>query len=471
MERLMKQVKIRVPARILTVICGLLLSTMVMAQIQVKGHVKDTEGEPLIGAKVVVKNGNSPTVTNFDGDFSLSAPRGATLVVSYMGFITQEVTAQPQVTVTLVEDAKALEDVVVIGYGHAKKDDLTGSVAAMKPDDMSKGITNNASDMLVGKIAGVDVITSGGAPGAGAQIRIRGGSSLNASNDPLFVIDGLTIDGATAKGMTNILATINPNDIESFTVLKDASATAIYGSRASNGVIIITTKKGKGSAIPKVSYNGDVTVSTIQKRYDPLDGPAYRSLVSGIDGLDATALGTADTDWQDQIFRTAVSNNHSLSLNGAAKNMPYRFTMGYNSANGTVKTSYMRRTNFSLNLAPTFLDKHLNFGITAKYVHENNRYAESGGAIGAALSIDPTRPVYDNGTIGQYFAGYWQPTQNASYNDPSWTLMNNPYAPQQEAGIRWDDPELGIEWPIDRSLVVTSEKDLKAPQLKDAEVF
>ena len=179
--------------------------------------------------------------------------------------------------VTLQDDAQVLENIVVIGYGRAKKNDLTGSVTAIKPDELSKGITNNATDMLVGKVAGVDVITSGGTPGAGAQIRIRGGSSLNASNDPLYVIDGLTIDGNTATGMSNILAMINPNDIETFTVLKDASATAIYGSRASNGVIIITTKKGKKGSAPRVSYNGDVTISTVAKKYDALNATEYRN--------------------------------------------------------------------------------------------------------------------------------------------------------------------------------------------------
>ena len=436
MKKIMKQVFSDVPPKFLTLLLGLFLSMSTFAQIQVKGLVKDVEGEPLIGAKVAAKSGGATTVTNADGNFSMSVPKGTVLVISYMGFVTQEVAAAPQVTVTLLEDSKALEDVVVIGYGHAKKSDLTGSVSAMNPDDMSKGITNNATDMLVGKIAGVDVITSGGTPGAGAQIRIRGGSSLNATNDPLYVIDGLTIDDQTAKGMSNILANINPNDIETFTVLKDASATAIYGSRGSNGVIIITTKKGKGSAIPKVSYNGDVTVSTIQKKYDALDAPAYRSLVSSIDGMDASALGTANTNWQDQIFRTAVSNSHNISLNGAAKNMPYRLTLGYNMANGIVKTSHMHRTNASLNLAPTFFDKHLTFNVTAKYMYEEDRYAKADGAIGAALSIDPTRPVYDNGEVGSYFGGFWQPTQAATgLNNPNWKLYKNPNAPQNPLAL------------------------------------
>ena len=435
MKSMMKQVNIRIPLRILTLICGLFLSVGAFAQITVKGHVKDDAGEPIMGAAVRVVGQQGGVVTDFDGNFSISAPKGAQLTISFMGFQTATVAASPVVNVVLLEDQKLLEDVVVIGYGHAKKNDLTGSVSAMKPDDMSKGITNNATDMLVGKIAGVDVITSGGTPGAGAQIRIRGGSSLNATNDPLYVIDGLTIDGSTATGMSNILANINPNDIETFTVLKDASATAIYGSRGSNGVIIITTKKGKGSAIPKVSYSGDVTVSTIQKKYDTLNGNEYRALVNSIDGLDASLLGNANTDWQDQIFRNAISTSHNISLNGAAKNMPYRFTLGYNSAEGIVKTSNMRRTNAALNLNPTFFDKHLTFNITTKYMYEQDRYANAGSAIGSALSIDPTRPVYDNGEVGKYFGGFWQPTQSATYNDPAWKLTKNPNAPQNPLAL------------------------------------
>lgn len=431
----MKQVCLGYPPRFLALFVGLLLSASAFAQIQVKGLVKDDLGEPLIGAKVATKNGDAATVTDFNGNFQLKAQRGATLVFSYMGFVTKELPAAAQMVVTLTEDAKALEDVVVIGYGRAKKNDLTGSVTAMNPDEMSKGITNNATDMLVGKIAGVDVITSGGTPGAGAQIRIRGGSSLNATNDPLYVIDGLLIDGNTATGMSNILANINPSDIETFSVLKDASATAIYGSRASNGVIIITTKKGKSGQKPRLSYSGDVTVSMVQKKYETLTGDEYRALVKSIDGLDASALGTANTDWQDQIFRTALSNNHAISVNGGLKNMPYRFSLGYNMANGIVKTSAMRRTNASLNLAPTLLDKHLTFNITAKYMHEDDRYADAGGAIGSALSIDPTRPVYDTSANGQYFGGYYQPSQSASFSDPAWKLTANPNAPQNPLAL------------------------------------
>ena len=250
----MKQVNLRICQTILTLILGLFLSVGAYAQnITVKGHVKDALGG-VIGASIVEKgNATNGTITDLDGNFSLNVPKGSTLVISFIGYKTQEVAAAPSIIVTLVEDSELLDEVVVVGYGRTKKDDLTGSVTAIKPDELSKGITNNAQDMLVGKVAGVDVITAGGTPGAGAQIRVRGGSSLNASNDPLIVIDGLTIDNETPKGMSNPLAMVNPNDIETFTVLKDASATAIYGSRASNGVIIITTKKGKSGSAPKVS--------------------------------------------------------------------------------------------------------------------------------------------------------------------------------------------------------------------------
>lgn len=237
----MMKVRFQLPSRMLALLCGLFLTVGAFAQqITVKGLVKDSTGEPVIGATISDSNGKALAVSDFDGNFEVKANSGETLMVSYIGFVNQQVTAAPSVVVTMQDDAKQLEQVVVIGYGRAKKEDLTGSVTAMKPDDLSKGITNNASDMLVGKIAGVDVQVAAGNPGAGAQIRIRGGASLTASNDPLYVVDGLVIDNNTAKGMSNILAMINPTDIETFTVLKDASATAIYGSRASNGVIIIT---------------------------------------------------------------------------------------------------------------------------------------------------------------------------------------------------------------------------------------
>ncbi|MBQ7421742.1 MAG: TonB-dependent receptor [Prevotella sp.] len=434
----MKQVKFKFPVRMLALLCGLFLSVSAFAQqVAVNGHVKDATGEPVIGATVLVVGTQGGAVTDLDGNFSLMANQGATLQISYVGYVTQTVAATPKMVITLQEDSKSLNEVVVIGYGRAKKDDLTGSVTAIKPDELSKGITNNATDMLVGKIAGVDVQTAGGTPGAGAQIRIRGGASLSASNDPLYVIDGLTIDNNTATGMSNILAMINPNDIETFTVLKDASATAIYGSRASNGVIIITTKKGRSGQKPTVTYNGDVTLSMIQKKYDVLNAADYKKLVSSIDGLDASLLGDADTDWQDQIFRKAVSTNHSISIQGGMKNMPYRVSAGYNISNGIVKTSWMRRFNGSVNLAPSFLNNHLNFNITAKYMYEKDRYADAGGAIGAALQMDPTRPVTIEGEDARYTGGFYQSLTGKSdeISDPTWLKTTNSNAAQNPLAL------------------------------------
>lgn len=426
----MKQVKIKMPRRMMTLAGGLLLAASSWAQTgAIKGQVKDASGEPVMGATITA-NGKAVGVTDLDGNYSVSVPAGTQLTISYIGMTSQTVAAKDGAVITLQNDDKLLNEVVVIGYGTAKKEDLTGSVTAMKPDELSKGITNNASDMLVGKIAGVDVQTSGGAPGAGAQIRIRGGASLTASNDPLYVIDGLVIDNNTATGMSNILAMINPNDIESFTVLKDASAAAIYGSRASNGVIIITTKKGRAGQKPKFTYNGDVTISTIAKKYDVLDAAGYKSLVQRVIPEQVSKLGSADTDWQDEIFRTAWSHSHSVSMSGGLKNMPYRVSVGFQSDRGIIKTSSMDRLNASVNVAPRFFDDHLTFNVTAKYMHEKDHYADAGTAIGAALSMDPTQPVMSSDDSYQYFGGYYQTLSNASFSDSSWKYTANSNAPQ-----------------------------------------
>ena len=234
-------------------IAGMLLSVQAFAQvITVNGLVKDSMGEPIIGANVIVKGTTNGTITDYDGKFTLEANRGDIIAISFIGYKPQELPATESMNVILNDDTEMLDDVVVIGYGTVKKDDATGSVTAIKPDKLSKGVTTSPQDMMTGKIAGVNVVSTGGTPGAGATVRIRGGSSLNASNDPLIVIDGLAMDNDGIKGMSNPLSLVNPNDIETFTVLKDASATAIYGSRASNGVIIITTRKGSAGAAPKV---------------------------------------------------------------------------------------------------------------------------------------------------------------------------------------------------------------------------
>ena len=419
----MKQVKIKLPLRALTLASGLLLTASSFAQSgAIKGQVKDASGEPVMGATITV-NGKAVGITDMDGNFSVDAAPGTKLTFTYLGMTPKTVQASKNMIITMIDDSKSLNEVVVIGYGRAKKNDLTGSVTAIKPDEMSKGITSSASDMLVGKIAGVDVQTAGGQPGSGAQIRIRGGASLNASNDPLYVIDGLAIDNNTNKGMSNVLAMINPNDIESFTVLKDASATAIYGSRASNGVIIITTKKGRAGQRPTVTYNGDITISTIQKKYEVMNASEYKQALTSLGkDISSLGLGDADTDWQDEIFRTSVSTKHSLSIQGGLKDMPYRIGLGFEDNNGIVKTSWMKRFNTSVNLAPSFLDKHLNFNFTAKYMFEKDRYAQAGDAIFNALRMDPTQPVRVNDEKYDCVGGYFQYLGNKSdkVTDPNW---------------------------------------------------
>lgn len=395
---------------ILSILIGLFLSLNVFAQnATLKGNVKEANGEPIIGASVLQKGTTNGTVTDFDGNFILSAPTGSTISISFIGYKTQEIqnTNQTNLIVVLKEDSEVLDEVVVIGYGTVKKDDATGSVTAIKPDKMNRGLTTTATDMINGKIAGVNITTDGGAPGAGATIRVRGGSSLSASNNPLIVIDGLPIDNEGIKGVSNPLSTINPNDIATFTVLKDASATAIYGSRASNGVIIITTKKGERGAKPRVTYDGNVSVSTKRNSIEVMDADQYRDFVVNSFGAESGAvklLGKSKTDWQNEIFRPAMGTDHNITVSGGLKNMPYRVSLGYTNQKGILETSKFERYTASFNLAPSFFDDHLNINLNAKGMISNNRFADT-GAIGAAISFDPTQAVMDgNPKYGGYFA-------------------------------------------------------------------
>ncbi len=334
-----------------------------------KGTVFDANGEPLTGASVVVKGTTNGAMVDNDGNFVLTGvKKGAILRITFIGYDPQEIRWDGQpLSVTLEEMANNLGEAVVIGYGVAKKNDLSGSVVAIKPDEKNHGLITNAQDMIQGKIAGVSVINGGGAPGEGATIRVRGGSSLNASNDPLIVIDGLAMDNDKRKGSSNILSSINPQDIESFTVLKDASATAIYGSRGSNGVIIITTKKGRkgqGHQKPLVSYNGTFGVSMNLDQLDVMKAGEYREFIKNYYGENSTAyslLGTSDTNWQDEIYQTAINHEHGLSIVGALANMPYRVSLGYLGQEGVLKTSDFERYTASVSLSPSFLDDHLNF--------------------------------------------------------------------------------------------------------------
>jgi iron complex outermembrane receptor protein len=421
----MKQVNIKIPFRMLVLMLGLFLSVGAFAQqIAVKGHVKDAQGEDVIGATVRVVGTQTAAVTDFDGNFTLQANQGADISISYVGYQTMTVKAAPTLDIVLQEDATMLENVVVIGYGVARKTDLTGSVTAMKPDEKNHGLQVSAQDMIQGKIAGVNVTNGGGTPGGGATIRIRGGSSLNASNDPLIVIDGLAMDNQGIKGAPNALAMVNPQDIESFTVLKDASATAIYGSRGSNGVIIITTKKGRRNQKPTVSYNGNVSVSWKQKELDLLDAAGYRKFVTeyyGVGSKAAALLGDASTNWQDEIYRTAISTDHNVTVAGGMANMPYRVSVGYTDQNGILKTSnYQRFTaNFSVN--PTFFEDHLKLNINGKFMYAHTKYA-NGDAIGNATRIDPTQRVYSDDPAFKSYNGFWQWT---TPDDVKGTVFND----------------------------------------------
>ena len=411
---------------------GLFLSVSAFAQSTITGQVKDATGEPVIGASVLINGTSNGTMTDLDGNFSISVQPGATLTISYIGFQKQQVAAANGMVITLQEDqAQQMNEVVVIGYGAVKKSDLTGSVTALKPDSKNKGLVVNAQDMLAGKVAGVSVTSDGGTPGGGSNIRIRGGSSLNASNNPLIVIDGVAMDQTGIKGVSNPLALVNPQDIESFNVLKDASATAIYGSRGSNGVIIITTKKGRRGL--QVSYNGSFTVSKNSKNLDVLSADEYRSLIAKKFGTDLytfdsngnkvptaySRLGKANTNWQNEIFRTALSHDHNVAVSGQVANwLPYRVSAGYTNQQGIIKTSNFERFTGALTLNPSFLNDHLKVTLNAKGMWTKNRYAD-GEAIKAARQFDPTQPVYASGYDN--FGGYYQWLDDGTaLNDSSW---------------------------------------------------
>lgn len=449
----MKQVKIKLPLRALTLASGLLLTVSSFAQTNaVKGHVKDASGEPIMGATITV-NGKAVGITDMDGNFSVDAAPGAKITFTYLGMTPQTVKASSNMNITLEDDSKALNEVVVIGYGVAKKSDLTGSVTAIKPDSKNKGVVVNAQDMLTGKVAGVNITSNDGTPGGGAKIRVRGGSSLNASNDPLIVIDGLAMDNDGVKGLSNLLSVVNPQDIESFSVLKDASATAIYGSRGSNGVIIITTKKGRKGQKPTVSYSGSITISEKKNTIDVLNADEFRATVEKLYGKDSeaySALGTANTNWQDLIYRTAISHDHNITVSGAAKSLPYRVSVGYTDQQGIVKTSDFKRATASLNLNPSFFQDHLTLNLNAKGMYARTLYTD-GAVVSAAVRMDPTQDPYNftseyhknqlrdkdgNSLLDQTlknYGGYFQWSKKAEYGDNTWpftydstTQMPNP---------------------------------------------
>ncbi len=406
--------------KILSILAAVVLSGMMGATAYAQGYVVrgvvvDQQG-PVIGAAIIEAGTTNGAVTDIDGNFSLrvSSP-DATVEVSCIGYttLTYKASAMPA-TITLAEDSEFLDEVVVIGYGTVKKSDLTGSVSTVKADEINKGVITTPADLLRGKSAGVVVTAGSGMPGAGATIRIRGGSSINASNDPLIVIDGLPVSNDGISGMSDPLSSINPEDIESFTVLKDASATAIYGSRASNGVIVITTKKGAktGTTLPKVAVDFTTSVNTIAKYNKLLDKDGIVNIIRDFYGMNSTAeanLGLNgklyDTDWQREIYQVAPTYDGNVSLNGRVGFLPYRISGGFTSQNGTLKGSKMNRGTLSLNLSPTFFDQHLTVNLNGKGTYAKNWYANQ-DAIGAANHYDPTKPVKDPNGLNGYTTWY-----------------------------------------------------------------
>lgn len=385
-----------------------LLPVWMLAQRTIGGKITDSEtNEPVVGASVLVVGTSVGALTGSDGAFSIILPEGSNeLKISYFGYddVTYTVGESNNVTIAITK-GKTLDEVLVIGYGTVEKDDATGSVTAVDEEVFNRGAITSPQDLLAGKVAGVS-ITPGAAPGDGAAIRIRGGSSLSASNDPLIVIDGIPVSNDGISGSRNPLNIINPNDIETFTVLKDASATAIYGSRASNGVILITTKKGSTGKL-KVGYNGSIAFSNRANSIDVYSPDEFRGLINERfeEGHPARELlGEANTDWQEEIFQQGITHDHNLNLSGSAGSVPYRLGLGFTDRTGILKTDRFTRETFSLNLTPSLLDGKLQINAGAKGMLSQNQFANQ-GAIGSANAFDPTKPVtVDDDTWGGYYA-------------------------------------------------------------------
>jgi len=393
------------------------------AQQSLSGVVVDnTTQSPLMGVNVIVKKSNQGTVTDFDGKFTITVSANDILEFSYIGFKTVEHTVSNfnDLVISMDEDAELLSEIVVIGYGQVDKKDVTSSVVVLGEDDLNRGNIVTPENLLQGRVAGVSINT-GGAPGSGSTIRIRGGASLSASNDPLIVLDGLPIDNNTIGGSRSILSTINPNEIESFSILKDASATAIYGSRASNGVIIINTKKG--SRTLSVTLDSGMSYNTLVDTVDVFGAENFRALITEQFPIQVDKLGDANTNWQEEIYDNAISSNLNVSVNGALANVPTRLSLGRSIQNGLRLTSVYERNTASLSTSPNLFDNKFRVAVNANYTYERNRFAS--GQEGNALTFDPTQPVYDPNSP---FGGFFQ-YHNANDDDELTTNDLTPNAP------------------------------------------
>ncbi|MDB5021237.1 MAG: SusC/RagA family protein, partial [Pedobacter sp.] len=415
--------------------CLLLLIAFTALTVQAQtgslaGKVFDETGQPLPGASIQIKSLNKSTSTGSDGSYRLTglANGTVTITVSYIGYtsLDQAVTVSGNTTsnINLKPDAQKLNEVVVIGYGTAEKKNLTGSISTVSSKDFQKGTITSPEQLIQGKVAGVTITSNGGAPGSGSMIRIRGAASLNASNDPLVVIDGVPLSGNSIGNAANPLALVNPNDIETFTILKDANATAIYGSRASNGVILITTKRG-GTGAPVINFVTNNSVQTISKKVDVLSAGQIRAYVNANGNATQKAqLGSANTDWQDEIYQRAFSTDNTLSISGSFHGVPYRVSGGYLDQKGMLITDRFQRATGAFTLSPKFFTDHLKVDLSLKGSLSDSHFANA-GAIGAAIQFDPTQPVNANNAFGNYYE--W--VQGTDVSVP------NPNAPRNPVGI------------------------------------
>lgn len=395
-------------------------------QITVSGTVYEPDGLPAIGASVVVEGNTTGVVSDIDGNYTIQVASNGKLVFSYIGCETQvvDVAGRTNIDVHLTTNTTTLQEVVAIGYGAVKKSDATGSVAVIKPDEIEAGIATSTQDLLVGASPGVVVTTDGGNPTGGATIRIRGGSSLSASNDPLIVIDGVPQTNQANGGGMSAMSMINPQNIESMTILKDASATAIYGSRASNGVIIITTKKGQ-SGRPQVNFSANFSVNTARKTLNMMSGEKFAQVVrENLGESSISQLGyngtIHNTDWQKEVLRTSFSHDYNVSVGGKAGILPYRVNASYMKNDGILKTSDMQRATVGFNLSPKFFDDHLSVQANAQGTYARTGNADM-NAIGNAVTFDPTKPVYSNipvqgGTNLLLYNGYYNYTPGAFFD-------------------------------------------------------
>jgi len=388
------------------------MTTNAMAQDKtIKGTVTDADnGDPLIGATITAQGVNGGAITDFDGNFTIIVPQSTRkLIVSYVGYLSSEVDAKGMtVNVKLTPDAKTLNEVVVVGYGVQRKSDLTGSVSNVSSKDFNQGVVNSPEQLINGKVSGVQIVNSGGSPSAGSTIRIRGGASLNASNDPLIVLDGVPMEvGGSVSGSSNFLSLINPNDIESMTILKDASSTAIYGSRASNGVIIITTKKGTNSKKPKITFSTTNSLSTKTKVAEMISRDEMYALVSanGTDTQKSLLNNNVNTDWNNLIFKTAFATDNNIGIAGQIGSfLPYRVSLGYSNQDGILKTDNVTRYTGSITLSPTLFDNHLKLVINGKGTYSDNTFANT-NAIWGGATHNPCSPVYSG---NDSFLGYYE---------------------------------------------------------------